>query len=317
MEITPFRSEHIAEASLLFQKRYAKLRSRLSYLPPNPEKTDWVADKLSGIVESHPGFVAIQATQLVGYMIGFSAIQNLKGSQTGVYVPEWGNGSAAENSVGIYTELYKAISERWVALRNYTHIISFLANVDILETMPFLGFGLQLIDGGRDLSLPQAETKSAVVIENGSEKHLHQLHEIDRLINEHLEAAPCFVKRDHEIKGDDEIRKEFFSPGTITVVATEKDTVVSCIRGRMHHGNSAVLNHKNVFGINFGYTRKEYRNSKIATEVLSKIIAVAASENASMCSVDFESHNIEGRHFWLRHFSPIVYSYMRKIDDRL
>lgn len=317
MEIKPFGREHIAEAGLLFQKGYAELRSRFPYLPDNTAKTEWITKKLSGIVGKHPGFVAIQARELVGYMIGYPAIQNLKGSQAGAYVPEWGNAAAAENSQGTYTSLYRAISESWIDLRSYNHIISFPANVNILETISLLGFGMQVIDAGRDLSQPRFETKPDIVIENGTEKHIYQLQEIDHLINVHLEAAPCFLKRGIEIKSDDDIRQDFLSKGVITVVATKRDKVVACIRGRMHHGNTAVLNHKNVFGINFGYTRKEYRNSKIATAVLSKAIDVASSDGALMCSVDFEPQNVEARHFWLSHFSPIIYSFIRKVDDRI
>lgn len=86
--------------------------------------------------------------------------------------------------------------------------------------------------------------------------------------------------------------KIFLSNGAITVVATKRDKVVSCIRGRMHHGNIAVLKHDIVFGINFGYTPKGYRNNNIATAVLSKIFEVASNGGAFMCSVDFEPQNI-------------------------
>ncbi|WP_163337763.1 GNAT family N-acetyltransferase [Desulfopila sp. IMCC35008] len=317
MDIKPFKGEHISDASVLFRKGYAKLRSRFPYLPDKVEKTEWITEKLSGIVEKHPGFVAIRANEVVGYMIGYPVIQELKGSQTGAYVPEWGNATARENSEDICTSLYRAISESWIDVRSYNHIISFLVNENIIETMSLLGFGMQVIDAGRNLSQPRIETKPDVVIEIGTEKHIYQLQEIDHLINVHLEAAPCFLKRCNEIKDAGDIRKDFFSQDVITVVATKGDKVVSCIRGRMHHGNTALLHHKNVFGINFGYTRQEYRNSKIATAVLSKAIEVASGDGASMCSVDFEPQNVAARYFWLSHFSPIIYSFIRKVDDRI
>ena len=34
------------------------------------------------------------------------------------------------------------------------------------------------------------------------------------------------------------------------------------------------------------------------------------------CSVDFESANLPGSKFWLRHFEPVAYSIIRHIDPR-
>ena len=93
--------------------------------------------------------------------------------------------------------------------------------------------------------------------------------------------------------------------------------IVSCIRGKKNHGNISIIDEKGTLGINFGYTKREYRRTGIATLLLNEILKKAKRENMTICSVDFESQNIEGRKFWLKHFTPICYSMMRKVDDRI
>lgn len=317
MEIRPFRQEHIDEAGQLFKKRFTELRSVFPYLPKEVGKIRWITENLVEMVAKHPGFVAMQSSKLIGYMIGYPTIRSLKGSQCGAYVPEWGNATVTENDGSIYTDLYKAISRSWIDVRSYTHIVSFLANVTIDKTMSLLGFGMQVIDAVRNLSPPKVDTRANFAVGKTTEEQISQLRELDHLINKHLESAPIFLKRDSKEQDDNEIRRAFLSENTITIVATKKDQIISCIRGRMNHGNIPMLNQNGNFGIDFGYTREEYRNSKIATMVLCKAIEVASNSGASFCSVDFETQNAEGRHFWLNHFSPVVYSVMRKVDDRI
>ena len=60
-----------------------------------------------------------------------------------------------------------------------------------------------------------------------------------------------------------------------------------------------------------------HRRTGIASELLCELFEMEKRNDSIFYSVDFESQNIEGRKFWLRYFTPIVYSMMRKIDDRI
>jgi len=55
----------------------------------------------------------------------------------------------------------------------------------------------------------------------------------------------------------------------------------------------------------------------IATLLLNEIFKRAKKDDMTICCVDFESQNSEGRRFWLKYFSPICYTMMRKVDDRI
>jgi hypothetical protein len=54
----------------------------------------------------------------------------------------------------------------------------------------------------------------------------------------------------------------------------------------------------------------------LASNILGNVLNWGLKNNMKRCSVDFESANIEGRKFWLKHFNPVCYSAIRKLDDR-
>ena len=126
----------------------------------------------------------------------------------------------------------------------------------------------------------------------------------------------CF-RRITEIIDDEQIIKDFLSDDRITLIATKNGEIVSCISGKNNSGNISILNDKGTFGINFGYTKIEHRRTGIASILLNELLEIAKKNDSVFCSVDFESQNIEGRSFWLKYFTPVVYSMMRKIDDRI
>ena len=65
------------------------------------------------------------------------------------------------------------------------------------------------------------------------------------------------------------------------------------------------------------YVTPERRRDGIATALLNELIQWAANECYPRIAVDFESHNREGRSFWLKHFAPVAYSLIRTADARL
>lgn len=317
MTIEPFREKHIIDAVKLFKVNFSNLRDSFTYLPNKFENLDFISKKLKDITSENPSFVALESNKIVGYMTGYSNISELKGSFTGSYTPEWAHSAITDGYRNIYEELYRTLSGIWSNQNNYTHIISFLKNVDLIETLSMLGFGMQVIDAVRTLN-PIIEDPSAnYTIEQANKTHIAQLKEMQQLIDNHLESPPIFLKRDIFEMDDQQIINEFIANDKITLIAKKEDEIISCIRGTKNDGNISLIQDKGTFAINFGYTKKEYRNTGISAHLLNEIILQAKKEGATFCSVDFESQNIEGRNFWLKYFQPIVYSMMRKIDDRI
>ena len=115
---------------------------------------------------------------------------------------------------------------------------------------------------------------------------------------------------------DDDVRTAFLGEGIITIVAVKGQEIVSCIRGVTQTGNIQIVKDVGNVAINFAYTKKACRNTGIASLLVNELCHVIKQQKFKSCTVDFEAQNVEGKYFWLKHFSPICYSMMRKVDDR-
>ena len=317
MIIEEFKEKHLEDAAKLFQQNYLELKSDLLYLPDKYENLDIIYSNLKKIISESPSFVAISSSKVVGYYTAYWNIKELKGSLSGTYCPEWGHSAVFDDREKIYENLYTEISKCWIDNKDYTHIISFLSNTRLGNTFSMLGFGYLLIDAVRNLAPLNIGISSEFSFELADKSHISQLRELDDLMNQHLESSPIYLKRDCKLLSDQKIREEFLNDNIITLLARKNGEVVSCIRGKKNHGNIPIIDEKGTFGVNFGYTKKEYRRSGVSSILLDEIIKIAKNNGATFCSVDFETQNIQGRKFWLKHFYPIVYSMMRKVEDRL
>lgn len=317
MKIVDFKDDHLEEASKLFQKNYTELLEKFPFLPGHFNRIETISSNLKKITANNPSLVALQSNQVVGYMTGYSQIKELKGSFSGTYMPEWAHASIRDGREKIYENLYRSISAIWASRKDYTHIISFLENSNLSHTFQMLGFGMQVIDAAMPLEMNAARESSSFKIESAAREHISQLKQFNLKMNEHLQAAPVFIKWDMGSNSEEEIIKDFLSDDQITLVASINDEIIACIRGVMNEGNIDILNQQGTFGINFGYTDPDFRKTGIASVLLNEILQLAKAGGCRFASVDFETQNIEGRNFWLKYFKPVIYSMLRKIDDRV
>ncbi len=182
-------------------------------------------------------------------------------------------------------------------------------------------FGLLGVDGLRPIKpLNQIKTER-LIIREATENDLLALQEIDKKLNDHLNASPIFLNRTIKATSLAEIKKDFinFINNDIkTIVAEKENNIISCMRGRLNKGPGCdIVQDVGTLGINFAYTNPDTRKMGAATHLLNELIKWGASKNMKRCTVDFESQNKEGEKFWLKYFKPICFSVMRKIDDRI
>jgi len=319
MEITQFQEKHIEDAAKLFVFNLKSLRNELNELPDRLENIMSVESLLNNIINKNPSVVAISEDKLVGYLTGWSNIENFYGSTYGAYSPEWSHSTIPGNEKKeIYHNLYTTLSAIWVSSECHNHLFQFFANDTILkETFFSYCYGLQLIDAIRSIEPIKSILSDDIIVREASEDDLIDLQKMSIQIIEHLNNPPIFLNRSVEKKSLKEIKKEFLNNDAISFVAEKNGQIVSCVRGKLHDGNIETLKAKDTLAINFGYTYAEFRNNRIATEVLNGLLKWSASNNMARCTVDFESQNKEGMPFWLTHFKPVCFAVMRKIDDRI
>jgi GNAT superfamily N-acetyltransferase len=65
------------------------------------------------------------------------------------------------------------------------------------------------------------------------------------------------------------------------------------------------------------FTIESLRGGGIASALLDRALASAREAGYQRCAVDFETMNLLGTRFWLRHFKPVCLSLLRYVDDRV
>ena len=227
MIIEEFKEKYIEDAAKLFQKNYSEIKEQYAYLPEKFENLEIICSNLKKIISENPSFIAVRSNQIIGYLTGYSNIKELKGSFSGSYIPEWGHSAIYNDREFIYENLYATISRIWAENKNFTHIISFLINTELINIFSMLGFGMQVIDAIRNLDITKTNILPAYKIERANESHILQLKEFHFLINRHLESPPRFLKRNTEKINDEQIIKEFLSDDKITLLATTNGEIIS------------------------------------------------------------------------------------------
>lgn len=320
IEIERFRNEHIMEAARLFTANFMLLRQEFDELPEKYENADTVASMLSRVATENPSAIAISNNRIVGYMTGISNIPNLKGSATGVYIPEWAHSSTDDKwREQVYYDLYTFLSKEWLSRECYTHIITYYATDNVIKNLFHdLCFGLLVVDGIRPLDKIEIKNIPSIINRQATEGDLQEIMELGKKLVDHLNDSPIFLNRRFRNESHEEHRKNFLGSTVKTLVAEQNGRIVSCIRALLDKGPGCdTLQGSGTLGLDFAYTSQEIRGLGVASNLLGELIEWGLSKNMSRCTVDFEAQNKEAKGFWLKHFTPICYSAIRKIDDRI
>lgn len=320
ISVKPFEERYLSEASWMFAAKYRALQKKNGLLPTVFQDQAVIQAMLEKVIREHPGAVAIERKRVVGYLTGFSRIPTLKGSASGVYVPVWGH--CIENSKGIDTvhaALYSQMSAEWVESQCYTQVLTYFASDRDLEALLFgLGFGLLLIDGIRAISPLGVKRDDDIEVREAGENDLAGLIKMERQLARHLGGAPIFLKGSDDEDSLEEIRADFLGEGKKTFIAKKDEEVISCIRGELNKGPGCDLfDIKGSLGIDFAYTDTAIREQGLATRLLNELMLWGSERGMTRCVVDFEAANLVAKGFWLRHFRPMCYSVIRRIDERI
>ncbi len=158
----PLQPSHLPAAAALVSQRYRDLRQEIPTLPERYASDDAFLPRLESLLQEAPAgtaFAQLRDGDLVGFLIGLE-IPDFNG-QRAAYSPEWANAALLDESFPIYEALYSAWSAAWVRRGCACHLVSLLANdYDAVDSLQWLGFGMLVLDGLRDLSPLPAQTLS-------------------------------------------------------------------------------------------------------------------------------------------------------------
>jgi len=314
IHVVPLDEDHLEEAAALVVERYRRLRAEVPILPARYAEPSTYLPFLHAIAEAGPGVAAVRGDRLVGFLTGW-LIPSFKGRPSS-FSPEWANGAELRDGRRIYEEMYAHLSDVWVANGHLMHLVSVLANDRRgFEAWNWLGFGMIVVDGVRDLQ-PVDGPKVDVEIRRADVEEIEGFMALNEGLCQHLAAPPTFLIDDEE-RGRAYYEAWLKDPEKAIWLAYQDDDAVAYIGlGPASDDASTIIRDEKTTSVTGAFTREAARGGGIATALLNRALEWARDDGYERCAVDFESMNSPAARFWLRHFEPVCYSLMRRIDDR-
>lgn len=296
---------------------FKEAREKLSILPQRYEDRKIILPLLENICKKSLGVVAVDNGALIGYLIGLP-ISNFKGTQRGIYCPEWAHVAVGENRVKVYRGMYEMVSVDWVQNGCLTHAITIMSHDKEAIDMWFRnGFGMHVVDAVRNLDLLPGDINRNVEIRKCRTDDIESV--IDLLIGlkRHMASSPIYLPLIN-VKNSKDICEWLKNPDNDIWLGNCKGQIVSSMEVSNKKSNDAqILSDEGTVSIGETYTRDGFRGYGITKAILQKVIEESFTKGYKRCAVVFESQNISGSDFWLKYFKPTCYSLVRKIDDRI
>ncbi len=317
ISVTNLTAEHLPQAAALAAEAYEGERLHVPVLPERPTYDQEIAAALTRWLGRAPGVAAMHGDRLVGYLIGIP-VPKMRGRHRGIYVAEWANGAAGTNRDLVYRYMHEALSEKWVANGCMTHAVSVYSHdQEALDAWFWSSFGLLVVDAVRDLSPLKAQVPPGIEIRKATVDDLDEVVRIRVAQQRYMARPPIFMPLlEFEAAKD---RREFLeNPANALFLATRGGRAVAYIQWEPEgHGTARAVHDPGTVAITGAYTEDEYRRGGIGAALLGTLVDQAKQAGYRRVSVDFESFNIYGSRFWLKHFTPVCYSVIRYLDDRI
>jgi GNAT superfamily N-acetyltransferase len=314
--IEVFAGAHVSAAAALFAGQYRGRRAQRPDLPRRCEDPAVVGELLARWQGYAPGVALMQGGMLAGYLLGI-ALPEFKGTQSGVYCPIWAHAADGADRGETYSAMYAAASGRWLEAGHVAHAVTLYSDDrEALDTWFWDGFGLVVVDALRPLAPLTSSTRADVDIRRALPTDVPRLLPLLANLRDHLRRAPVFAADAHATT-EAELLAWLRAPAHAFWLAEAEDTIAGFIRCQAASGDVAlVVKDPGTISVSGAYVAPFWRGRGIGTALLARLTAWATASGFARCSVDFESQNRVARRFWLRHFAPVCYSVLRRVDER-
>jgi GNAT superfamily N-acetyltransferase len=295
-----------------------KARKFLDLLSDKYENIQLHKNDLLKFVDNKNTLIALENGKVVGFLNAY-LINEFKGTARGALsMPPLHGILDGYDKTYLYNELYRRAADLWVKNDCYTHCIVFYANdVDVIDNWFMNGFGMFVIDAVRPIEyIILSDYQEGIIFRKAEKGDLVNMIPLFQGIEKHLVDTPIFLCY-HE---SEDYIKEYTDwlevEGNNLWIAVKDQEFIGYLKTNTSEINLDELNDGKTMAINGAYVLPEYRGNQIMARLVNLAMKWAMDQGLSRCSTDFESANIEGRRFWLRHFIPYAYSMIRRIDER-
>jgi GNAT superfamily N-acetyltransferase len=260
---------------------------------------------------------AIEQGDLVGFLCAMP-LASFKGKRA-AFSPAFANGARADEARRIYQELYAALAPQWLAGGCYIHAVQVLAHDrQGLDGLYWLGFGLNNVDAVRDLAplAGTASVQSGLSMRRVTAEDIDAVAELGEALQRHLADSPIYLPFLHPDTRADHLAW-LAQPGNRQWLAFRGRTPIAELRCEpTNYTAVAVAADPQTVFITSAYTIPAERSTGVAGALLDRLLADVRAAGAVRCATDFESANLPGARFWMRHFQPTAYSVVRYVDER-
>jgi ribosomal protein S18 acetylase RimI-like enzyme len=310
LSLAPLRPEHLPEAATLVCAHVNRLRTRVPLAPERYERPDEIIALLRPLAEVGQGAVATEGDRLVG-LLAYERFP-FKGQRAAMSA-EWAHAAEGERPGAIYQQLYRHLAARWLDESDTLHLMGTLSHDRAaLDVWFWQGFGLLAVDAVRSLAWHGPAYNEG--IRRATADDADALHALGQGLMAHLRAAPVFLRGEGESLADWE--RSLADKGRAVFIATQiwRQPVGYLRIGPANEDACTLIRDPGTASITGAYVAPEARGSGRGLGLLVAALAWAREAGYARAAVDFESANVEGAGFWMRHFQPVVMSGMRWVQ---
>jgi GNAT superfamily N-acetyltransferase len=313
IQVVPLTPEHLEPAVSMAAARYRAARRQIPFLPARFEDPGAVLPRLQDHVGHVPGVAALRGGRLVGFVL--SLLVRNRGERLAV-VPDIGHAADPGDGYRIYRQMYAAIADRWLANGCFWHAITFYPQErEALDAWVSVGFGLAVIDALQvlDARPPPAETSDVRRAQAGD---IDLIVPLELALERHLSSSPTYLPL--IVEGGRRSLEEWLADESHALwLAFRAGEAVAYLRFEPSEGLVLPTASETTVAITGAFTREDVRDTGLGTALLRHGFEWARAAGYQHCSVDFESANLPGSRFWLRHFEPVCHSLMRRVNPCL
>lgn len=272
---------------------------------------------LGDMIEHNLGIVALDGSEVVGFLTCYAPIENFFGKVKGAFSPIHGHGAIKKDRNLIYSKLYQNAAKKWVNEGILSHAISLYAhNTIAIESFFRNGFGLRCIDAITliDRKISKFKYRKSIKMEEMTLDKLDCLLPLKNNLISHMRNSPIFLPNN---KFDSEkFKSQSLTKKSRFFTASSEGRMIGYIE-ITGSGENFTCDDKGTVNICGAYLSIECRGRGIFDLLLSFMFNKLKQEGYERCGVDFESINPAADKFWTKYFTPYTYSMVRRIDERI
>jgi GNAT superfamily N-acetyltransferase len=263
-----------------------------------------------------PGVAALDDNRLVGFIMSFLISHR---DERMACVPDFGHATVPGREYELYRQMYADLADQWLSCGCFLHAVILYPNESVASRAWFsLGFGLVVMDALREVGLGAAAARmpAGIDVRRANADDVDVAASLEFELLRHLAASPAFlplILYERRASTAEWLADEKH----VLWMASRDEQVVAYLRFEPSENLVLPTSAETTVSITGAFTREDLRGTGIGTALLQTGLRWAGCAGYTHCSVDFESANLPGSAFWLRHFEPVTHSLMRRVDPRL